>query len=172
MKNFVIRILLKTLTLFTDLIVNRLNSLWVKRATELAIKRLMLFGEALVDADPNDKDQIEKIARETLMSPEFQQFEKQITLDIASKIDDARIANLLIQSDALRLNLFNVLGDDDPNNKEQIKDLFASFVKTEEFDNIVIGLADLLADKYAKNPATKEFVMSLVTSLVNSDDQD
>ena len=172
MKNFVIKILLKALALFTDLIVNRLNSLWVKRATELAIKRLMLFGEALVDADPNDKDQIEKIARETLMSLEFQQLEKQITLDIASKIEDVRIANFLIQSDALRLNLFAVLGDDDPNNKEQIKDLFASFVKTEEFDNIVIGLADLLADKYAKNPATKEFVMSLVTSLVNSDDQD
>ena len=172
MKNFVIKILLKALALFTDLIVNRLNSLWVKRATELAIKRLMLFGEALVDADPNDKDQIEKIARETLMSPEFQQLEKQITLDIASKIEDARIANFLIQSDALRLNLFTVLGDDDPNNKEQVKDLFASFVKTEEFDNIVIGLADLLADKYAKNPATKEFMISLVTSLVNSDDQD
>ncbi len=172
MKNFVIKILLKALALFTDLIVNRLNSLWVKRATELAIKRLMLFGEALVDADPNDKDQIEKIARETLMSLEFQQLEKQITLDIASKIEDVRIANFLIQSDALRLNLFAVLGDDDPNNKEQVKDLFASFVKTEEFDNIVIGLADLLADKYAKNSATKEFMISLVTSLVNSDDQD
>lgn len=170
MKNFAIKILLKALALFSDIIVSRINSEWVKRATELAIKRLSLFGEALVDSDPDDKAQIEKIARETLLSPEFQDLERQVTLDLASKIDDVRLANFLVQSDNLRLNFFSILGDDNPNNKEQIKDLFESFVKTEEFDTIVIGLADLLADKYAKNPATKEFIVALITSLVNSDD--
>lgn len=171
MKSFVIKILLKALNLFTDVIVSRINSEWVKKATELTIKRLSLFGEALVDSDPNDKEQVERIAKQTLLSEEFQNLEKAVTLEIASKIDNPILANMLIQSDDLRLKIFATLGDDVNSNKDQIKDVFEAFVKTEEFDTIVIGLTELLANKYAKNEATKEFMISLVTSLVNSDDK-
>lgn len=170
MKKFVINVLIKALELFTDVIVSRINSEWVKKSVQLTIKRLSLFGEALVDNDPNDKEQIELIARQTLLSSEFQDLEKQVTADIAAKIEDARIASFLLETDKLRLQLFSVIGDNDPKNGEQIKELFESFIKTEEFDTIVINLTELLVEKYSKNEATNKFIVSLVTGLVNSDD--
>jgi hypothetical protein len=172
MKKFAIKVLLAALNLFSNSIVSAIGSEWVKRSVALTIKRLTLFGEALTDADPNDKVQIERIARETLLSPEFQDLEKEVTAELAAKIPNEHLANLLIQSDALRLQLFAAIGDDNTDNGEQLKAIFEGFIKTEEFDSIVIGLAQLLADKYSKNEVAKQFIVSLVTSLVNSDDND
>lgn len=172
MKKWIIKVLVRALDIFTDLIVAKLNSEWVKKSVSLTIKRLSLFGEALTDADPNDKAQIEKIARETLVSPEFQDLERQITADLAAKIQNPQLAAMLTQSDNLRLQLFAVLGDNVVQNGEQVKIVFEDFLKSEEFDTIAIGLAQLLADKYAKNETMKQFIVSLITSLVNSDDLD
>lgn len=170
MKKFAIKILVSALNLFSGTIVSLIPSEWVKRVAELSIVRLKLFGEALVDADPNDKDQIEKIARETLVSPEFQNLERQLTLEVVSKIPNVKLGNVLLGTENLRLQFFAVLGDDNKDNGVQIKELFESFLKSEEFDTMAITFAELLADKYAKNDLTRQFIINLVTSLVNSDD--
>lgn len=171
MKNFAIKILISALKLFSDVIVSRINSEWVKKSVELAIKRLTLFGEALVDNNPDDKAQVEAIAKQTLMSPEFQAVEKELTVMLANKISNKAFADLLIHTDELRLKLFASLGDDVIQDGEQVKEIVESFVKTEEFDTIVISFAELLADKYAKNDTMKQFIITLITSLVNSDDE-
>lgn len=171
MKKFIIKSLLAGLTLFETFIINKFPSEWVKKISKLAVARFKLFGEALVDADPNDKDQLEKIARETLGSSEFADLEGFITREIANKIPNDQLAQVLLQTESLRLNFFLILSDEDKDNKKQIKELFESFLRSEEFDSIAITLVTLLADKYAgKNPAIKEFLVALVTSLVNSDD--
>ena len=143
MKSFAIKVLISALKMFDNAIVSKINSEWVKRIVVLSMKRLTLFGEALVDSDPNNKEQIEKIARETLVSPEFRDLQKQ---------------------------LFAVLGDDNTANAEQIKGLFESYLKSEEFDTLAIGFAELLAEKYAKNEMAREFIVNIVQSLVDSDD--
>ncbi len=170
MKNFAIKILLNALALFSEIVISRINVEWVKKTLDLTIKRLKLFGEALTDNDPNDKDQIELIAKQTLMSEEFQALEKHITLEIVKQIPNEKLGNLLLQTDDLRLRFFALLGDENPENKEQIKDMFEQFIKSEEFDTVVINLTELLVEKYAKNEAAKQFIIAMVTSLVNSDD--
>ena len=171
MKKFIIKSLLAGLNLFESFIINKFPSEWVKKISKLAVVRFRLFGEALIDADPNDKDQLEKIARETLASTEFADLEGFITREIADRIPNDKLAQVLLQTESLRLNFFLILGDEDKDNAKQIKDLFESFLHSEEFDTVAITLTSLLAEKYAgKNPAVKEFLVALVTSLVNSDD--
>lgn len=170
MKNFVIKILTGALDLFSDIIVTRIPSEWVKQLVSMTTKRLLLFGEALTDSDPNNKEQVERIAKETLLSPEFQELEKQLTLNLIEKIPNPKLGKVILDTDALRLQLFATLGDNDPNNAEQLKATFEAFLKSEEFDSMAITFAELLAEKYAKNPATQQFIVGLVTSLVNSDD--
>jgi len=172
MKKFAIKVLLNGLALFSELVIARINVEWVRKTLELTVKRLKLFGEALTDSDPNDKDQIELIAKQTLMSEEFQALEKHITNEIASQIPNEKLANVLLQTDDLRLKFFALLGDENTDNKEQIKVMFEEFVKSEEFDTVVINLTEVLVDKYAKNEAAKQFIIAMVTSLVNSDDND
>lgn len=172
MKKWAIKLLLGALNIFTDIVMSKINVEWVKKSVGLTIKRLALFGEALTDADPNDKAQIEQIAKQTLLSPEFQELERSVVVELVSKIENQKLANMLLQTNDLRLQLFAVLGDDNKQNSEQLKAVLETFVKTEEFDSIVIGLAELLADKYAKNETMRLFIISLVESLVNSDDND
>lgn len=170
MKKFVIKVLVNGLALFSDLIVSHIPVEWVKKTVNLTIKRLKLFGEALVDADPNDREQLELIAKQTLMSPEFQELEKHLTLELVSKIPNEKLGQVLLQTDTLRLNFFSIIGDENNDNKEQVKEMFEQFVKSEEFDSMVINLTEVLADKYSKNEAAKQFIIAMVTSLVNSDD--
>lgn len=172
MNKFVVKVLVAALDMFNTLVVSKIANESIKKSVELLIKRLRLFGEALTDANPDDKAQIEQIAKSTLLSPEFQELERQITADIAAKIKNEKLAQMLIQSDALRLRLFAVLGDNETNNADQIKKLFEDYLKSEEFDSMAISIAELLAEKYAKSDVMKQFFISLVTSLVNSDDND
>lgn len=170
MKKFIIKALLTGLSLFENMIVNKFPSEWVKKISKLGISRFRLFGEALIDADPNDKAQLEKIAKETLGSPEFADLEGFITREIADKIPNEKLAQILLSTEQLRLNFFTILSDDDKDNGKQIKALFESFLHSEEFDTVAITLAELLAEKYAKNEAVRQFLVDLVTELVNSDD--
>jgi hypothetical protein len=170
MKTFAIKVLISALKMFDNAIVSRINSAWVKRVVTLMMKRLTLFGEALVDGDPNNKEQIEKIARETLVSPEFQDLQRQLTIELAAKIPNQKLATVLVSTENLRMQFFAVLGDDDSANAAQIKELFESYLKSEDFDVMAITFAELLAEKYAKNEMAREFIVSIVTSLVNSDD--
>lgn len=171
MKSFTIKVLISALKMFDNAIVSKISSEWVKRIVVLSMKRLTLFGEALVDSDPNNKEQIEKIARETLVSPEFRDLQKQLTAEIVSKIPNPKVAALLIATENLREQFFAVLGDDNNANADQIKDLFESYLKSEEFDTLAIGFAELLAEKYAKNEMAREFIVNIVQSLVDSDDK-
>lgn len=170
MRKFIIRALLSGLDLFESVIINKFPSEWVKRISKLAVSRFKLFGEALVDSDPNDKEQLEKIAKETIGSHEFAELEKFAVSELAAKIPNAKLAEVLLSTESLRLNFYLLLTDDNKNNSEQIKELFESFLRSEDFDNIAITLTELLAEKYAKNPTVKEFLVGLVTTLVNSDD--
>ena len=169
-KNIAIKILIGALNLFAKSIINQLPSEWSKKVATLSVSRLKLFGEALTDANPNDKEQIEVITRETLLSPEFQDLETTLTQDLADKITNKAFANLLIGTDKLRLQFFGVLGDGNTDNSAQINELFNGYVKTEEFDSLAIEMATLLADKYAKNELVKQFLIDAITELVNSDD--
>lgn len=171
MKNLILNVVIKALEFFSSFITDKVDSKSLKRSIELLVKRVVLLGRALTDADPDDKAQIEVIVRQTLLSPEFVELEKQVTTDLVAKIENEKLATLLSETDDLRLKLFAALGDDDTQNGEQIKLLLEDFLKSEQFDTVAISMAELLAEKYAKNPLAKEFFISLVKSLVNSDDQ-
>lgn len=172
MRKFIIKALLSGLNLFESVIINKFPSEWVKRISKLTVSRFKLFGEALIDSDPNDKEQLEKIAKETIGSTEFAELEKFAVSELATKIPNAKLAEVLLSTESLRLNFYLLLTDEDTNNNEQIKQLFEDFLHSEDFDKIAITLTELLADKYAKNPTVKEFLISLVTTLVNSDDDE
>lgn len=171
MKKFVIKLLLEGLSLFESIIVNKFPSEWVKKISKLAVARFKLFGEALIDSDPNDKEQLERIARETLASPEFIALEGFITTELAAKIPNEKLAQVLISTEKLRLNFLSVISDDDTDNAKQLKELFDSYLHSEDFDTVAITLTELLAEKYAKNAVVREFLVNLVTTLVNSDDE-
>lgn len=170
MKKLVIKILNAGLNMFESVIVSHLSSESVKQFVKLLFERLGLFGDALVDADPNNKAQIEKIAKETLISPLFQQMETSIAGELAAKIPNEKLREVLMTTDKLRLQFLGTLGDNDPNNQEQIKQLFDDFLKSEEFDTIVLTLTKLLTDKYSKNETVSQVILGIVTELVNSDD--
>lgn len=172
MKKFAIKILVQAIDLFDDMIIARLSPEWVKNLAALTIKRIKMFGIALSDSDPNNKAQIEKIARETLLSREFQDLEKALTARLVEKISNPKIGKVILDTDALRLQMLAAFGDDNMNNGEQLKAVLEGFVKSEDFDSMAITFAELLADKYAKNETMKLFIINLVTSLVNSDDNE
>lgn len=169
-KNFAIKVLLGALNIFSKMVIAKLPSEWSKKLATLSVTRLELFGIALTDANPDDKTQIEQITRETLLSKEFQDLETVFTQELASKIPNPAIANVLITTNQLRLDFFAALGDGNPENQAQINQLFANFVKSEEFDTIAINMTTLLADKYAKSELVHQFIVATVTELVNSDD--
>lgn len=170
-KNFAIKVLLGALNIFSKMVIARLPSEWSKKLATLSVVRLSMFGEALTDANPDDKAQIEQITRETLLSKEFQELETEFTKELASKIPNQAIADVLLTTNKLRLDFFAALGDNNDANQEQINVLFADFVKSEDFDTIAISMTTLLADKYAKNDIVHDFIIATVTELVNSDDQ-
>lgn len=171
MKKFIIKSLIAALGLFENIVVSKFPSEWVKKISRLVVSRLKLFGEALVDVDPNDKDQLEKIAKETLGSVEFAELEGFITQELVEKIPNEKLGQILLSTEQLRLNFFRIVSDEDKDNGKQIKELFESFLHSEEFDSIAIQLTELLAEKYAKNQDVRLFLVGLVTSLVNSDDE-
>jgi len=171
MKKFIINALITGLQLFESLVVDKLSSQWVRLSAKLSISRLKLFGEALVDSDPNDKAQIEKIAKETLVSAEFSQLHSALTNELASKVKNEQLVKLLVLTESLRMHVLAVLVDDNKDNSAQLKAALEDFMRSEEFDALAISFAELLTDKYAKDPVIKRYLVALVTTLVNSDDQ-
>ena len=170
MKKFAIKILINALDLFDDIILSKLSPQWVKDVATVTLNRLKLFGAALTDSDPNNKAQIERIARQTLLSSEFKNLERNLTLQLVEKMDNPKLGKVILDTDALRMQMLSALGDDDLNNAEQLKKVLESFLKSEDFDSIAITFAELLAEKYAKNETMRLFIINLVESLVNSDD--
>jgi len=170
MKKFVIKALVAGLTLFDSFIINRLTSEWVKKLAKLATSRLKLFADALIDSNENDKEQLEQIAKETLISTEFVDLNALLTKQLADSIENQHLVKMILFTETLRLKLLALLVDEDKNNKAQVKQLLEEFVKSEDFDSIAISLAELVTDKYAKDPLVKQYLVSLVTTLVNSDD--
>lgn len=103
------------------------------------------------------KNNLKKIAKETIGSHEFAELEKFAVSELAAKIPNAKLAEVLLSTESLRLNFYLLLTDDNKNNSEQIKELFESFLRSEDFDNIAITLTELLAEKYAKILQLKNF---------------
>jgi hypothetical protein len=168
----VTKLLTGAISLFEKVIVPRIKVEWFSKLVTLLAGRLKAVTEALTDADLNNNAQLEQIAKETLLTPEFQSLQADLFKRAAEKINQPIVTQLFAGTETLRSQLFIAIGDDVTPDADQVKTLLADFVKTEQFDELVIALTTLLAEKYAKNEIIKNFIVMAIEDLVNSDDND
>jgi hypothetical protein len=166
----VIKITVATLSLFERVIIPRISLDWFKSTVTLLTNRLKIIVAAFGDDNLDNNEQLEQIAKETLLTKEFQELQLMLFTKLVEKANNEAIAKLIIGTEQLRSELFIALGDDVKPDSLQLETALKSFVKSENFDELAIMFSKLLVEKYSKNEIVNNFIIAGIEELVNSDD--
>lgn len=166
----VIKITVATLSLFERVIIPRISLDWFKSTVVLLTNRLKIIVAAFGDDNLDNNEQLEQIAKETLLTKEFQELQLMLFTKLVEKANNEAITKLILGTEQLRSELFIALGDNVKPDSLQLEDALKSFVKSENFDELAIMFSKLLVEKYSKNEVVNNFIIAGIEELVNSDD--
>lgn len=166
----VIKITVATLSLFERVIIPRISLDWFKSTVVLLTNRLKMIVAAFGDDNLDNNEQLEQIAKETLLTKEFQELQLMLFTKLVEKANNEAITKLILGTEQLRSELFIALGDDVKPDSLQLENALKSFVKSENFDELAIMFSKLLVEKYSKNEVVNNFIIAGIEELVNSDD--
>ena len=143
----VIKITVATLSLFERVIIPRISLDWFKSTVVLLTNRLKMIVAAFGDDNLDNNEQLEQIAKETLLTKEFQELQLMLFTKLVEKANNEAITKLILGTEQLRSELFIALGDDVKPDSLQLENALKSFVKSENFDELAIMFSKLLVEK-------------------------
>ena len=125
----VIKITVATLSLFERVIIPRISLDWFKSVVVLLTNRLKMIVAAFGDDNLDNNEQLEQIAKETLLTKEFQELQLMLFTKLVEKANNEAITKLILGTEQLRSELFIALGDDVKPDSLQLENAFTAFKK-------------------------------------------
>lgn len=140
--NLGIKIIEKTL-------VERIPIESVKGDVKLILEPITKMVKVLSDKDPNDKVQIENVWLEFVRSNEFNQTYKARVVQLVNLIEDDLAREFIRSIVNPCLETIQALYDENPNNVEQIRDIWISFITNESNINSILNF--IFVDEIARD---------------------
>lgn len=140
--NLGVRIIEKTL-------IDRIPDETIKRDVKLILTPITKMVRALSDKDPNDKIQIQNVWLDFVRSSEFNHTYQARVIQVVSLIEDDLAREFIKSIVTPCLKTIESLYDEDPDNVEQIRKIWISFIKDQS--NIDAILNFMFLDEITKD---------------------
>ena len=121
----------------------------IKSDVKLILEPITKMVRVLSDNDPNDKVQIENVWLEFVRSNEFNQTYKARVVQLVNLIEDDLARDFIRSIVGPCLETIQSLYDEDPNNVEQIRNIWISFITNDS--NIDSMLNFIFVDEIARD---------------------
>lgn len=136
---------------------------------------LIAFGPAkrsiavLLDADPNDMEQLKKLWLEFIQNDEpWNYTETQLTQLILLKLGDSKYKDVLLPIIPPVLDSLQILVDEDPENIKQLEAIFDAFVEDSKFEEFVKSLLLIILKK--SDPEDVDDIWELIEFFLTGND--